>query len=312
MKHLKHLFAFLIAIILIMTMHASAYADYIHEYFRYTVEDNSVTITAYLGNETAVTVPAMIGGNPVNVIAAGAFANNTTVTVVYLPDTIMSVETGAFGPGQSVIYTCGYTENDSGDTQQPDTPAQPLGIYDDYGNLITTDDEGNLLLVDSNGNERVLDDTQDYYRNSDDEGNLTIVSESGAVIEVTDGVTVSFEDGNSNQVVVHTDDGSMQVTNEETGTAMETVEIDLTEEDGTEESSKNTTGSSQADSGEANPKSEDKSADSVPGHEDENTQKDTSGTDGNAGLNVKAVVFTVVIIAVAVLIGVYVRKNKTR
>lgn len=98
------------AIILLASAQLTVCAEYIHGFFRYTVEDGSVTITAYRGNEEEVTVPSMIGGNPVNVIAAGAFANNSTVKTIHLPDTIMTVETGAFGPEQKVIYAAYETE----------------------------------------------------------------------------------------------------------------------------------------------------------------------------------------------------------
>ena len=84
---------------------ATAYAEtFTHGYLRYEVVDQSVTIIGYEGREEAVTVPAMIGGNPVNTIAAGAFADAATVSAVYLPDTVTSVEQGAFGVGQAVVF----------------------------------------------------------------------------------------------------------------------------------------------------------------------------------------------------------------
>ena len=90
-------------------------ADYIHGYFRYTVNDGSVIIKSYQGTETEVTVPSMIGKNPVNVIASGAFAKNKNVKTVYLPDTIMTVEPGAFGADQKVIYAAESPEVIRGD-----------------------------------------------------------------------------------------------------------------------------------------------------------------------------------------------------
>ena len=100
----KSIVIILIALTLAAAVQLSVCAEYIHGYFRYTVKDESVTITAYNGTETTVTVPSMIGGNPVNVIAKGAFANNTYVKTVYLPDTVMTVESGAFGQDQKVVY----------------------------------------------------------------------------------------------------------------------------------------------------------------------------------------------------------------
>ena len=106
----KSVLCILTALVILTAAQLTVCADYIHGFFRYTVADESVTITAYRGSEETVTVPAMIGGNPVNVIAAGAFANSATVKKIYLPDTIMTVEVGAFGPDQMVVYAGIETE----------------------------------------------------------------------------------------------------------------------------------------------------------------------------------------------------------
>ena len=83
---------------------ALASSNYTEGYFAYQIEDDSVTICGYFGKESEVTVPAMIVGNPVSKIAKGAFADNTTVQKVNLPDTIMTIEEGAFASGISVVY----------------------------------------------------------------------------------------------------------------------------------------------------------------------------------------------------------------
>ena len=108
----KRVLCVIFAVILLAAVRISAAADYIHGFFRYTVEDDSVTITAYRGKEEEVTVPAMIGGNPVNVIAAGAFASNENVKTIHLPDTIMTVQPGAFGAEQKVTYASEWIKGD--------------------------------------------------------------------------------------------------------------------------------------------------------------------------------------------------------
>ena len=72
----------------------------------YTVDDHSITITGYFGRDAEVTVPAMIAGDPVNTIAAGAF-DGTAATQVNLPDTIMEIQEGAIGSDVSVSYASG-------------------------------------------------------------------------------------------------------------------------------------------------------------------------------------------------------------
>ncbi len=116
---------------LVLAVGALAAEIYIHGFFLYTVEDQSVTIIAYTGDETEVIVPNMIGGNPVNTIAAGAFSENGSVKSVRLPDTVTVVEEGAFAPGQTAVFV---EHNDAAPTQpetseepatQPDAPESP-------------------------------------------------------------------------------------------------------------------------------------------------------------------------------------------
>lgn len=71
-------FAFVLALALISP--AVAFAEtYAHCHLRYEVADQSVTITGYAGHEEIVTVSSMIGGNPVNSIASGAFSTAASV-----------------------------------------------------------------------------------------------------------------------------------------------------------------------------------------------------------------------------------------
>lgn len=93
-----------------ITIKAFAATEYVDGYLRYTVADGSVTITGYNGRESEVTVPSKIAGVPVNTIAAGAFSNASTVTKVNLPDTIMTIEEGAFTVGQTVVYNSNTSE----------------------------------------------------------------------------------------------------------------------------------------------------------------------------------------------------------
>lgn len=74
------------------------------ELFLWREEAEGVTVTAYLGAEDTVTIPAELDGQPVRVIAAGAFQNAACETVI-LPDTLYTLEDGAFrGSALSVLY----------------------------------------------------------------------------------------------------------------------------------------------------------------------------------------------------------------
>ena len=76
---------------------------YLHGYLRYEVIDHECIIVGYTGRKESVTVPAIIDNDPVSTIAAGAFANAKTLKTIYLPDTVLTIEDGAFAEGQEVV-----------------------------------------------------------------------------------------------------------------------------------------------------------------------------------------------------------------
>ena len=100
-----------------LTAVASASTVYTEGALYYTIADESITITGYFGRDEVVTVPASIAGIPVNTIAKGAFTGSSAVRVVDLPDTITTVEEGAFASGITVNYNSNIV--------QPDDPTPP-------------------------------------------------------------------------------------------------------------------------------------------------------------------------------------------
>ena len=64
--------------------------------YEYTVSDEEVTITKYLGSDETVNVPAEIEGKPVVAMAIGAFAKNEAIKTVVLPDSIKTIGQSAF------------------------------------------------------------------------------------------------------------------------------------------------------------------------------------------------------------------------
>ncbi len=121
---MKKLTAILSALVLILSVTPAAFATvYSEGYFKYTIADESITITEYFGSEETVTVPAMIAGIPVNSIASGAFSGSG-IRELNLPDTITSIENGAIDAGVVINYNSNLPSG--GQTQpdppQPDTP----------------------------------------------------------------------------------------------------------------------------------------------------------------------------------------------
>ncbi len=114
-----------LAVALLSSAVAKADSQLTHGFLRYEVEDNSVTIVDYAGEEEEVWVPTYIAGKPVNRIAMGAFYDSWTVGKVYLPDTVTQVDEGAFAEDQEVIFDWnvgeGAPEDDEGDEKKDDS-----------------------------------------------------------------------------------------------------------------------------------------------------------------------------------------------
>lgn len=116
---MKKLIPLLLALVMALSLTAVASAStvYTEGALYYTIADESITITGYFGRDEVVTVPASIAGIPVNTIAKGAFTGNSAARVVDLPDTITTVEEGAFAAGITVNYNSNIV--------QPDDPTPP-------------------------------------------------------------------------------------------------------------------------------------------------------------------------------------------
>lgn len=61
------------------------------------LEDGTVCITGYTGEETEVLIPDMLRGRPVIAIAEGAFANHDFITSVTVPGSVETIGDNAFG-----------------------------------------------------------------------------------------------------------------------------------------------------------------------------------------------------------------------
>ena len=76
-----------------------SYSDYpikVIAPFEYEIVDGEAVITGYNGSETYLTIPGTINGYPVVKIGDGAFEGNTTITQVYLPNSVTEIGAKAF------------------------------------------------------------------------------------------------------------------------------------------------------------------------------------------------------------------------
>ncbi len=110
---MKKTIALLLMLFLLASVSVAAFAGgtvYTEGTMYFTIGDETITIVGCFGKNESITVPNSIGGIPVNTIASGAFAGNKYLKTVYLPDTITTVEGGAFGGGVAVVYNYNVTE----------------------------------------------------------------------------------------------------------------------------------------------------------------------------------------------------------
>ena len=63
--------------------------------FKYETVDGGITVTEFVGTESVVVIPESIEGMPLVRIEAGAFSGKG-VRAVYIPDSVLSIEKGAF------------------------------------------------------------------------------------------------------------------------------------------------------------------------------------------------------------------------
>lgn len=102
---MKRWIGFALCVMLVLAAPAVRGATvYTEGYFEYQVKDGGIVICGYFGRESEVTVPASIAGYPVSVIGSGAFSDCEQVNKINLPDTVMTIQEGAIGGTQTVVY----------------------------------------------------------------------------------------------------------------------------------------------------------------------------------------------------------------
>lgn len=73
--------------------------------FEYILKDGKITIMKYKGTDKDVRIPDIINGYPVVVIAQGAFADNSDIESVFIPASVVAIDTTAFN-NTSLVIIC--------------------------------------------------------------------------------------------------------------------------------------------------------------------------------------------------------------
>ena len=87
-----------------ITSNRTLYGDW-SELYDFSTTDNKVTILGYKDGvvNANLRLPTQLGGNPVVAIAEGAFADNTDITHIYLPDSVSIIGANAFNGCTNII-----------------------------------------------------------------------------------------------------------------------------------------------------------------------------------------------------------------
>ena len=89
---MKKIFAFILAMLLLTACAAFAETGE----FLYEQRDDGVYITGYTGSDTILRLPESIDGQSVTGVASAAFAGNSTIVELYVPDSCRIIEEEAF------------------------------------------------------------------------------------------------------------------------------------------------------------------------------------------------------------------------
>ncbi len=90
------LVAALLLVVCLVSVSVFAADEYSEGYFKYLIEDESITITSYFGSESEVVIPDHIASLLVTRIRGSAFARNSSIAVLTVPDTVTEVGDGLF------------------------------------------------------------------------------------------------------------------------------------------------------------------------------------------------------------------------
>lgn len=184
MKFVKSLILSLL-LICISTITVFAEDIYGHGYFEYKLNDGGIEIVNYLGNEEEIYVPYDIASYPVYKISKGAFINCEATKTIYLPDTVTSIEEGAFREDIKLEFNYNVTDNSENDyridiPQNENTDTEYIEIQpNEIINIDEEDDLSNNVIInnDSNTQEDIKDDSNnntiiDNKKDSNETNNL--------------------------------------------------------------------------------------------------------------------------------------------
>ena len=133
----------------------------------YIIDDESITITGCFGKDANVTVPASIAGIPVNTIATGAFADNDYIKTVNLPDTIMTVQEGAFDDGITVNFNSNIKKENEKNNEEIISKPENNTPKDDTLKDDTSKDEKKIANGNTDAAESELDEPETELKKSD-------------------------------------------------------------------------------------------------------------------------------------------------
>lgn len=157
-----------VAILMISgTVHAEDTTTYTEGTLYYTIQNESITITGCFGKEEVVKVPSSIAGYPVNVIGKNAFASNSYVKEVELPDTITQIEKGAFSEKIIVNYSKSNVPDDGKNNSNSSAGA---GSTENTGNTENSSANQNSGNDSSQNNEVNVDVAEIELEERKDEG----------------------------------------------------------------------------------------------------------------------------------------------
>lgn len=139
---MRKLFVGLMVLMMLMLCVGAAVAEASGDDYEYAVlEDGTVEITRYSGNDTEVVIPEELDGKTVTSIGYRAFAWRSNITSIYIPDCVTSI-------GDYAFYHCFGLTSISISDNVSSIGANPFSSCGNLATIIVSPDSSNFAIID--------------------------------------------------------------------------------------------------------------------------------------------------------------------
>ena len=315
------MFLWILLILLFQTgISVFAAEEYSEGYFKYTIENDQVTITSYFGAESEVVIPDHLASLPVTKIQGNTFSRNRSITKLTIPETITEIGDGALKKLKSLKTVVVQTKSITVDAPEGCNVIEDYPVYVDPEESSGAEETTSPGQTDSGSTESAADGSK---KNQGEQP--TIPAGDHGYITVDDSGNLIYIDGNNNLAILDKNGGYTSsnsggiidpkgklVSVNETGD-----EVTYSGADGNPITQKLDSVAYVTEEGRENRVSETAIAlEEAGGTENETAESETAGTatktETKSGTGAATAVVTVVVVLAVVIIGIVLFRRKQK